>query len=98
MVDTGFPGFIVSRNPDNGVVWVGANDFSAVRKNGVWIEDAGPTADELKDDFEPVEGKEATTLFHEAETALSSNKNLLKDASKLLDSVTKAISLKLLRN
>lgn len=72
---------VVSKS-DDGRVMVLADDLpggGAVRVKDVWSENGIPSADDLKDNFTPVEGREAETLFQEALAALSSNPSLLRD-------------------
>ncbi len=67
--------FTVAIDPGSDRVWVACKDFSLVRKSGEWTPSI-PSADDLKDNFEPVEGKEATTLSQEAAALVSSNPSL----------------------
>lgn len=71
---------IVSMDESTGRVMVLASKRGfpgAVRIGGVWSEKGIFSADDLKDNFSPVnDPNEAETLFQEAVAALSSNPNL----------------------
>ena len=74
--------FLVSKDPETGRVFALSPELSAVFEAGSWRE-GSISADDLKDNFERIrDEREASTLFHEASAALSSNPSLSKAASQ----------------
>lgn len=73
-VNTTF-GYIVSQNSDKGIIWVCADNFSAIKVNNRWKKAPPPTADDLKENFEAVEDFElATKYFLEASRFINQDK------------------------
>jgi len=77
---------VVSKSDDGRRVMVLADDwglmFPGVKVDGSWKVGIF-SADDLKDNFSRVTGKEAEILFQEAVAAISDNPNLLRDVPQV---------------
>jgi len=81
-----FSPWIVAAVPETGQVWACCEAFTLVKEEGSWGP-GGPSADDLKDNFERVgdddnPSSEAVKLFQEAKAAFLSVPSLRKAMSK----------------
>ena len=63
----------ISRSRDGRRVWVVVDKVSLVKYGDTWRREGPPSADDLKDNFSPINesSAEAITLFQEAEAWLA---------------------------
>jgi hypothetical protein len=80
---SGTPRFLVSRDPDDGRVWVACDSFTLMRTgDGPWAV-GSPSADDAKDNFDCItEPAAAMAFFTSASAAAESNPRLKFPASQ----------------